>query len=260
MMRNKLTTDYLIIFLLIIVQHVTCQTKNSINLEFGSIIIDFKIKETTNYSMSSLGSSLSFYSTLTNETQLKSHDFISLKYGIGVSKQITDIYPNIHLNKISDFKDFPYDSIRVYDVAAWDVRINIPLIAQITIFKPNPILPPLFIIPGLKFKFGILNEITVNRINVDNILYAYKTETGNLVKEHYEETLNKKVSDYYSPIFGKYDMVGLIGLELFEDFYDHFRVGGSVNYCNYLISPINNKIKIKNDWGISISMFIAYKM
>ena len=79
-MRNKLTTDYLIIFLLIIVQHVTCQTKNSINLEFGSIILDFKIKETTNYSMSSWGSSLSFYSTLTNETQLKSHDFISLKY------------------------------------------------------------------------------------------------------------------------------------------------------------------------------------
>ena len=246
---------------MIIAQHVISQTNNnSINLEFGSMLVDFKISETTDYSMSSWGSSLSFYSTLTKETQLKSPNFISFKYGIGVSKQITEIYPNIHLNKISNFRDFPYDSIRVYDVAAWDFRINVPLIAQITLLKPIPILPPFIGIPGIKFKVGILNEMTIIRTNVDNLLYAYKTESGNYVKEHYEEALNKKVSDYYSPMFGKYDMVGLIGLEFFEDYFNHFRVGGSATYCNYLISPINYKIKTNNDWGISISIFIAYRL
>jgi hypothetical protein len=220
--------------------------------------IDFKIKETPNYSMSSLASSHSIYFTLTKETPLKSPGFISFKYGIGVSKQLTDIYPNIHLNKISNFKDFPYDSIRVHEVAAWDYRINVPLIAQITLLKPIEILPPFIVIPGVKFKIGILNEMTVNRIKVDNLLYAYKTESGNLVQEHYEETLNKKVSDYYSPMFGNYDMVGLIGLDFFDDYFDHYRVGVSGTYCSYLISPINNKIKTSNDWGMSVSMFFAY--
>ena len=259
-MRKQLSIHSIIIILVMLVQHVTSQTHNSINLEFGSVLIDFKIKETANYSMSSGARSVSLYSTLTKETQLKSHNFISFKYGIGVSKQITDIYPNLHLNKISNFKDFPYDSIRVSEVAAWDFRINVPLIAQITLYKPIPILPPFMVIPGLKFKIGILNEMTVKRLNVDNLLLAYKTESGNLVQEHYEEALNKKVSDYYSPMFGNYDMIGLIGFEFFEDYFDHIRVGVSGSYCNYLISPINYKIKTKNDWGMSISMYLAYKL
>jgi len=235
----------------------TNQTNNSINLEFGSTYINFKIKEATNFSMSSWASSLSFYSTLSKETQLKSPNFISFKYGIGVSKQMTEIYPDIHLNKIANFKDFPYDSIRVYDVAAWDYRINVPLIAQITLFKPFPTQSSLTF-PGLKFKIGIINEMTVKRENVDNLLYAYKTETGNLVKEHYEEALNKQVSKYYSQVFGKYDMVGVIGLELFEDCFNHIRVGMSGTYCGYFISPINHQIKTNSNWGISGSIFLAY--
>ena len=259
MIGKQLCTNYIIIILMVIVQQTTGQTNNSINLEIGAMAIDFKIKETPNYSMSSGASTQTIYLTLTKETQLKSPNFISFKYGIGVSKQLTDIYPDIHLNRISNFKDFPYDSIRVHEVAAWDYRINVPLIAEITLSKPIEILPPYFVIPGIKFKIGILNEMTVNRINVDNLLYAYKTESGNLVQEHYEETLNKKVSDYYSPMFSNYDMVGLIGLEFFEDYFDHYRVGVSGTYCSYLVSPINNKIKTSNDRGMSVSMFFAYK-
>lgn len=257
-MRQQLSPNYFIIILLIFVQHIASQTNNAINLEVGAMGIDFKIKETPNFSTSSWASSQSIYSTLTMETQLKSPDFISFKYGIGISKQMTDIYPNIHLNKIYNFRDFPYDSIRVHDVAAWDFRINVPLIAQITFLRPIQILPPFMIIPGIKFKIGIINEMTVNRIDVDNLLLAYKTESGNLVQEHYEETLNKQVSAYYSPMFGKYDMVGLIGLDFFEDYFKHFRVGVSGTYIGYLISPINYQIKTKNDWGMSVSMYFAY--
>lgn len=71
-MSKHLSTNYLIITLLIIVQNVTSQTNNSINLEFGSTLVDFKMKETTDYTTSSVGSSLSFYAMLNKETPVRS--------------------------------------------------------------------------------------------------------------------------------------------------------------------------------------------
>lgn len=260
MVLKKSISKLIFILLILLNMPAIGQFNQKIGFDFGIEINQLKVNKTSNFSNSTSAYSASLFPILSGENSFNKLDFLSIKYGLGFSKQILWINPNIKINNIESFKNFPNDSVIINEVGVWDYKFIIPITAQFTIFKPIPIIEPFFVIPGLKVDLGFVNKITTKRINVDNRLISYIDSNEYYTKEFYDINWNKSVSNYYSKYFNKFDLLGFIGIELYQGYTDRLEISGSFRFNRYLISPIDNRISVDNDWGFTGLISIMYKI
>lgn len=170
------------------------------------------------------------------------NELVSYSLGLGISKDYLtfDLYININEINYNEFSD--YEILTVAKVSNWDWQLQVPISVSFKLIDQTDNHSVPIVIPGIRIVAGLINKITFNRINTDNITISGFHEEKGYRYEYYDENLNKIISNYYSEQIDHYRLMMNLGIEFFSKTNSIGFLGGW-KYNRLLISPLNTEFK-----------------
>ncbi len=214
------------------------QIVNEVNMNLGFNGNSYKIIDKTGFSNTTYSSDLSLFIEVNARKYLNKQ--FSYSVGIGLCKEFLGFDPFINIGEINRNELSNFGKLTVAEVANWDWQLQIPISISFELFGQSDNLP--IILPGMRLTAGLINKITFNRINTDNIILSEFDELKGYGYEYYDENLNNFISNYYSEQIKHYRLMMNLGIEFFSKVNTIGFLGG-MKYNRHLTSPINSEIK-----------------
>jgi len=231
------------------------QPFDEVNMNLGFYGNSYEIKNKIGFSKTTNAEEISLFINVNAIEHL--NEQVSYSIGLGVSRDYLSFNPFIkvdemNINELSDFK-----TLNIAKVANWEWQFQIPISVSFELIdqNDNPSVP--IVIPGIRIAAGLINKVTFNRINTDNVTISGFDEEKGYGYEYYDENLNNVISNYYSEQIEHYRLMMNLGIEFFSKTNSIGFLGGW-KYNRLIISPFNTDIK--NDFSMIGYIGIYYEI
>lgn len=216
------------------------QIADEVNMNLGFYGNSYEIKNKIGFSKTTNAEEISLFVNVNAREHL--NELVSYSIGLGISRDYLTFDPFININEINNNELSDYKTLTVAKVANWDWQLQVPISVSFELIDQTDNSSVPIVIPGIRITAGLINKVTINRINTDNIIISEYDEIKGYGYEYYEESLNNEISNYYSGQIGNYRLMMNLGLEFFSKTNTIGFIGGW-KYNRLIISPFNTDIK-----------------